>query len=96
MVLIVLLFALAMAMGNVLACHQLAARLFAVVVALAMISTVMAVRGVQLARFFAVAVAMAMMIFTSMLVWEMRDARLFAVTMPVVMMIIAASMATSR
>ena len=63
-----------MAMEMVLACHQLAARLFGVVVALTMILTV------------AVAVAMAMaMIFTSMLVWVVRAARLLVVAMPVVM-----------
>lgn len=65
-VLLARLFAVAMAMGNVLACDQLAARLFAVAMAMAMIFTPMLVWVVRGARLFAVAMPVVMIIVASM------------------------------
>lgn len=50
----------AMTMGNMLACDHLAARLFAVAMAMAMIMAAMLVCGMQVARLFVVVMLMVM------------------------------------
>lgn len=70
---------MAMPMGNMLACHHLAARLFAVAMAMAMIMAAMLVCGMQVARLFVVIMLMVMIM-----------ARMLACRYMVMLMIIGA------
>lgn len=71
-VLLARLSAVAMAMGNVLACDQVAARLFAVAVAMAMIFTPMLVWVVRGAQLFAVAMPVVMMFIAARMATSRR------------------------
>lgn len=63
---------MAMPMGNMLACHHLAARLFAVAMAMAMIMAAMLVCGMQVAWLFVVVVLMLMVIIMARMLTRRR------------------------